>query len=93
MNFIKLLINSCRSLLAWPDKLQGSRGHAGAINKPKAYFLRESDVKSKKFILSYISNNIRGFFKHVIVPTLSSKKVYPSLSEASRCHGEDGFDK
>ena len=80
---------------SWHGQISSREAEArlGAINKPKAYLFRESDVKSKKFILSYISNNIRGFFKHVIVPTLSSKKVYPSLSEASRCHGEDGFDK
>ena len=47
----------------------------GAINKPKAYLFRESDVKSKKFILSYISDTKRGLFKHVVVPTQSAKKT------------------
>ena len=54
----------------------------GAINKPKAYLFRESDVKSKKFVLSYISDNKRGLFKHVVVPTQSAKKNYSSLLEA-----------
>ena len=54
-----------------------------ASSKANAYLFRESDIKSRKFLLSYISDNDRGLFKHVFVPTLSSRKLYSSVSEAS----------
>ena len=54
-----------------------------ASNKTNAYLFRESDIKRRRFLLSYISDKDRGLFKHVFVPTLSARKLYSSVSEAS----------
>ena len=52
-----------------------------AVNKTNAYLFRESDIKSKKFILSYISDRASGLFKHLIVPA-PTRKGFPSVREA-----------
>ena len=52
-----------------------------AVNKTNAYLFRESDVKSKKYILSYLSDKNRGLFKHLIVQP-PSRKGFSSVSEA-----------
>ena len=52
-----------------------------AANKTEAYLFRESDIKSRRFLLSYISDH-RQLFKHVFVPTASARKRYSSVSEA-----------
>ena len=52
-----------------------------AVNKTCAYLFRESNIKSKKFILSYISDKDHGLFKHLIVPA-PTRKGFPSVREA-----------
>ena len=54
-----------------------------AADKTNAYLFRESDIKSRRFLLSYISDKDRGLFKHVFVPNPSARKAYSSGSEAS----------
>ena len=51
--------------------------------KTNAYLFRESDIKGRRFLLSYISDKDRGLFKHVFVPNPSARKSYSSVSEAS----------
>ena len=53
------------------------------INKSNAYLIRESDIRSKQFVLSYLSDKNRGLCKHVIVPTLLSRKPYSNVNEAA----------
>ena len=58
-----------------------------ASNKTNAYLFRESDIKRRRFLLSYISDKDRGLFKHVFVPNPSARKAYSSVSEASDVMG------
>ena len=51
--------------------------------KTNAYLFRESDIKGRRFLLSYISDKDCGLFKHVFVPNPSARKSYSSVSEAS----------
>ena len=73
------VVESC-----WHGKISSTEAEHRlmATNKAKAYLVRESDVKSNRFLLSYVSDKDRGLFKHLFVPTLSARKAYSSPNEA-----------
>ena len=73
------VVESC-----WHGKISSTEAEHRlmATNKTKAYLVRESDVKSNRFLLSYVSDKDRGLFKHIFVPTLSARKAYSSPNEA-----------
>ena len=73
------VVESC-----WHGKISSTEAEHRlmATNKAKAYLVRESDVRSNRLLLSYVSDKDRGLFKHLFVPTLSARKAYSSPNEA-----------
>ena len=74
-----MVVESC-----WHGKISSTEAEHRlmATNKAKAYLVRESDFRSNRFLLSYVSDKDRGLFKHLFVPTLSARKAYSSPNEA-----------
>ena len=68
----------------WHGKLskEEAENRLIAADKTGTYLFRESDIKSRRYLLSYTSDNNQGLFKHVFVPTARARKAYYSVSEA-----------
>ena len=51
------------------------------IDKRQCYLPWQSEIRDKRFILSYVTE--KGAVKHSVVPNPSAKKCFVSLTEAS----------
>ena len=50
-------------------------------NKRQCYLTWQSQIRDKRFVLSYVTE--KGAVKHTVVPNPSAKKCFVSLTETS----------